>query len=125
MFVLDAIAIGLVVGELAGGSIAALAEMRIRWSGLILAGLIFQLVLFSGPVTDRIGDFGPVLYVLSTGVVLGAVLRNWRIAGLPIVVLGAVSNAAAILANGGFMPASPGALIALDPTRGFIVYRQR
>ena len=113
MFVLYAIAIGLVVGKLTGGSIGALAEMRIRWSWLILGGLIFQLVLFSGPVADRVGDLGPILYVASTGVVLGAVLRNWRIVGLPIVVVGALSNAAAILANGGFMPASPGALLAL------------
>jgi lipoprotein signal peptidase len=113
MFVLYAIAIGLVVGKLAGGSISALAEMRIRWSGLILAGLIFQVVLFSGPVADRVGDFGPLLYVVSTAVVLGAVLRNWQITGLPIVVVGALSNAAAILANGGFMPVSPGALLAL------------
>jgi len=64
-------------------------------------------------VADRVGDLGPILYVASTGVVLGAVLRNWRIVGLPIVVVGALSNAAAILANGGFMPASPGALLAL------------
>ena len=113
MFILYAIVIGLVIGKLAGGSIGALAEMRIHWSGLILAGLIFQVILFSGPVADRVGDLGPVLYVVSTGVVLGAVLRNWDITGLPIVVVGALSNAAAIVANGGFMPASAGALLAL------------
>jgi hypothetical protein len=113
MFVLYAIAFGLVVGKLAGGSVGALAEMKIRWSGLVLAGLIFQVVLFSAPVADRVGDLGPLLYVVSTGVVLGAVLRNWDITGLPIVVVGALSNAAAILANGGYMPASPGALAAL------------
>ena len=113
MFVLYAIVIGLVVGKLAGGSIGTLSEMRIRWSGLILAGLLFQVVLFSGPVADRVGDLGPLLYVVSTGVVLGAVLRNWDITGLPIVVVGALSNAVAIVANGGFMPASAGALIAL------------
>lgn len=113
MFVLYAIAIGLVIGKLAGGSIGALAEMRIRWSWVILAGLVFQVILFSSPVADRVGDLGPILYVGSTGAVLWAVLRNWRIAGLPIVVLGALSNAAAILANGGFMPASPSALLAL------------
>jgi hypothetical protein len=113
MFVLYAIAIGLVVGKLAGGSIGALAEMRIHWSGLILAGLIFQVILFSGPVADRVGDLGPLLYVVSTGVVLVAVLRNWDITGLPIVVVGALSNAAAIITNGGFMPASAGALLAL------------
>ncbi len=113
MFILYAIVIGLVIGKLAGGSIGALGEMRIRWSGLILGGLVFQVVLFSGPVADRVGDLGPILYVVSTAVVLGAVLRNWEITGLPIVVVGALSNAAAIVANGGFMPASPGALAAL------------
>ena len=40
-------------------------------------------------------------------------LRNWRIAGLPLVALGAASNAAAILANGGYMPAGAAALAAL------------
>jgi hypothetical protein len=45
--------------------------------------------------------------------VLVAVLKNRRIVGLPILVLGAASNAAAILANGGFMPASVAALVSL------------
>ena len=33
--------------------------------------------------------------------------------GMPLVALGAACNLAAILANGGYMPASPGALAAL------------
>ena len=113
MFVLYAIVVGLLLGRLSGGSLTGLAELRIRWGPIILGGLVFQVVLFSGPVAERIGDLGPVLYVASTGAVLAAVLRNWRIVGLPIVALGAASNALAILANGGFMPTSAAALEAL------------
>ncbi len=113
MFVLYAIVFGLIAGRLLGGSLAGLADLRIRWGPVIVAGLLVQVVLFSGPVADRVGDVGPLIYVVSTGAVLAAVVRNWRIVGLPVLALGAVSNAAAILANGGFMPASPGALAAL------------
>jgi len=42
-----------------------------------------------------------------------AVLRNLDVPGMPLVALGAACNLAAILANGGFMPASPGAMAAL------------
>jgi hypothetical protein len=113
MFVLYAIVAGLVVGALTGGSIARLGELRIHWGAVIIGGLLFQVALFSGPVSERVGDLGPWLYVASTGAVLVAVMRNWRIAGLPILALGAASNAAAILANGGYMPASISALTTL------------
>jgi hypothetical protein len=36
-----------------------------------------------------------------------AVLRNLPIRGMPLIVLGAGCNLAAIVANGGYMPASP------------------
>jgi hypothetical protein len=46
------------------------------------------------------------------------VVRNARLAGLATVALGAASNLAAIMANGGYMPASPGALAALGKSIG-------
>lgn len=113
MFVLYAIGAGLLVGALSGGTLARLGDMKIKWGPLIIGGLLFQVVLFSPPVAERVGDLGPLLYVVSTGAVLVAVLKNRRIVGLPILVLGAASNAAAILANGGFMPASVAALVSL------------
>ena len=58
-----------------------------------------------------VGAAGPPLYVASTAAVLIAVLRNLRASRRwPLVALGAVSNLAAILANGGVMPASPDAV---------------
>jgi hypothetical protein len=53
------------------------------------------------------------IYVLSTLAVAAAVAANLRIRGMTIVLLGAVSNFAAIVANGGYMPASAEAMEAL------------
>ena len=112
MFILYAVVIGLVVGLLAGGRIAGLAELRIRWSPLIAVGLLAQVLLFSEAVASRVGDLGPPLYIASTLMVVAAVLRNLSIPGIPIVVLGAACNLAAIATNGGYMPASRSALEA-------------
>jgi len=110
---LYAVAIGLGLGLLLRGRIARLGQVRLRWAPFAFAGLAVQLILFSGPVAGAIGAAGPPIYVASTAAVLGAVAVNWRIPGLPIVAAGAASNLLAIVANGGYMPASPEALAAL------------
>jgi hypothetical protein len=112
MFILYAVAIGVVVGLLAGGRPSGLATIRIRWAPVIAGGLLFQVLLFAAPVAERIGDLGPALYLGSTVAVAVAVLRNWAIPGIPLVVAGAACNLAAVLSNGGFMPASAQALAA-------------
>jgi len=113
VFILYALLIALIVGILAGGRLARLGALSIRWSWVIAGGLAAQLVLFSDPVTRIVGHAGPVIYVATTGCVLLAVLANRRIVGIPLVVAGAAANMAAIIANGGFMPASAAALAAL------------
>lgn len=118
MFILYAIPVGLVVGWLLGGRLDRLAELRFRWAPLAIAGLFAQVVLFAGPVAERIGAFGPALYVGSTVAVLVAVVRNIRLPGIALVVAGAVSNLLAIVANGGVMPASPEAVAALGLEAG-------
>ena len=112
MFILYAVAIGLVLGLVLGGRPAGLADLQIRWPWLMMAGLLAQVALFSAPVTDRIGALGPPIYVASTAAVLVAVLRNIRTAGMPVVALGALSNLVAITANGGVMPTTREALAA-------------
>ena len=119
MFILYAIAIGLVLGLVAGGRAAGLANLPIRWAWPMVAGLLIQVALFSAPVTDRIGALGPPIYVVSTAVVLTAIWINRRIPGMLIVAIGATCNLSAIVANGGYMPADPAAMAALgrgDPT---------
>jgi hypothetical protein len=107
------IAAGLVIGRLAGGRVANLEQIRFVWWPLALLGFGVQLVLFFGPVQERIGAEGPVIYVLSTLAVLVALLRNLRLTGLPILAAGAILNLIPILANGGYMPSSPEAWEAI------------
>lgn len=112
MIILVAIPIGILVGLLARGSLANLSSFRFRWSWVAVAGLLIQVALFT-PTGDRIaGSAGPAIYVASTAAVFLAVLRNIRLPGMPIVAAGSISNLTAIIANGGFMPADAGALIA-------------
>ena len=121
MLLLYAIPVGLVVGLLAGGAINRLAAVRFRWAALALGGLVFQLALFSPPVASAFasGDLiGPTLYVGSSVVVLVALAANLGQPGLRVVLAGAALNLLAIVANGGFMPASPDAWAALHGSVG-------
>lgn len=110
MFILYAIPVGLLLGLVRGGRLGSLADLRFEWGWLVMAGLVAQVALFSEPVGRVVGGATPILYVVSTALVLAAVLRNWRLPGLRLVALGAISNLVAIIANGGYMPADPGAL---------------
>lgn len=121
MFMIYSVVIGLVIGVIVGGRPRGLATLELRWAPLIVAGLVTQVLLFSDPVAERIGDIGPAIYVGSTLMVLAAVARNSRIRGMPVVIVGAASNVAAIVANGGYMPASREALAALGKS-GPVVY---
>ena len=97
---------------ISGGRLEGLFELGFRWAPLAVAGLIVQVVLFSA-LGDRLaGSFGPAIYIASTAAVFVAVARNWRLAGMWAVALGALSNLVAITANGGFMPADAAALAA-------------
>ena len=113
MFILYGLLAGFAAGLVLGGRPGALGDVKIHWVPVVLAGMLVQLVLFTSPVSDRVGDLGPVLYVGSTALVFAAVVRNYSLAGLPLVIVGAASNLTAIVTNGGYMPASPGAIASI------------
>ncbi len=121
VFILYAILAALVIGLVTGGSSARLGDLRFRWAPLVAVGLGIQLLLFSSPLGDAIGPAAPIAYVASNLAVLVAVWRNLAIPGLPLVLLGGISNLVAIVANRGYMPVSPDALAALGrvPREGY------
>jgi Family of unknown function (DUF5317) len=121
VFVLFAIPLGIALGYLLGGRLDRLASVRFEWAWLAVGGLLVQVLLFSPLVTDRIdAGLGAAIYVASTAAVLVAVLRNIRVPGLAFVAVGAISNLAAVIANGGVMPTTTEALAGagLEPTSG-------
>ena len=113
MFILYAVVIGLALGLLMGGQASRLGELKIRYAWVCVLGLAVQLVLFSDPVTERIGDLGVPIYLISTIVVAIAVAANFRVPGMAVIALGAFSNLAAIVANGGYMPTTAEAMAAV------------
>lgn len=113
MFILYAIPIGIAAGLLLGGRLDRLGELRLRWAPLAVLGLLVQVALFADPVSAAVGDAAPAVYVASTAAVLVAVVRDIRLRGMAIIALGAASNLAAIVANGGYMPADPAALASV------------
>jgi len=110
MFILYAIPIGIVAGYLLGGRLERLGSVRLRWVPLALIGFAIQAVLFTQPFGTWPEGLVPALYQASTAVVLVAVLRNLAVPGVPIIAVGAACNLAAIVANGGWMPADAAAL---------------
>jgi hypothetical protein len=113
VLLLYSIVAGLLIGRLLGGRVRSLEDVRFAWWPLALAGLAVQLVLFAGPVAEQVGAEGPVIYVASTLAVLVALLRNLGLPGMPIIALGAVLNLLPVVTNGGAMPSSPEAWLAL------------
>jgi len=121
MFILYAVLAGLIIGVLSGGSAGRLGDLRFLWAPLIALGMAAQVVLFSTPLGDAIGPAAPLVYVASNLAVLAAVARNLAIPGLALVLVGGASNLVAICANGGYMPVSRDALVALgrQPLAGY------
>ena len=121
MFILYAVLAGLVVGLVSGGSPTRLGDLRIKWGVLIALGMLAQVVLFSTPIGNQLGDAAALVYIASNLVVLGAVAANLAIPGLAAVLVGGTSNMIAIVANGGYMPVSPDALAAMGrlPKEGY------
>jgi hypothetical protein len=113
VFILYAIPIGVALGWLTGGRLTGLADVRIRLAPLAIAAVAVQLVLFSPPAEALGPDLARALYVASTAAVVGAVVANVRLTGMPIVFAGSLANLVAIVANGGSMPADPAALAAV------------
>lgn len=113
MFILYALVVGLLLGVVTGGSLSRLAALRFRWGPAVAAGLLAQVVLFSTPAGDALGGLAPWVYVASNALVLAAVARNVAIRGLALVFAGGLSNAVAIVVNGGYMPVSEAALMAM------------
>jgi hypothetical protein len=113
MLLLYAVLIGLVAGLISGGKFAALGSTHIRLWPVALIGLFAQLLLFSSPLAAVVGPWGPSLYVVSTVLVLMALVWNLRQPGFWLIILGALANFVVIVMNGGQMPASPDAWQAL------------
>lgn len=108
------IVLGLVLGLVAGGSLANLASIRLRRTWLLLAAVVIRygteaLLNANIPV---IADLRLPLLASSFAFLLVALWTNRTYPGLSLAFVGILSNATVIVANGGYMPIWEPALIA-------------
>jgi len=108
---LGVIVLAVVAGLIAGGSIQRFGELRLRWWALAPIGFALQGV----PLPDGRHGSDLLIRMLVFGtsyvLVIAFAVKNWRLAGVPLIVLGLFLNGLVVTANGG-MPVSRSALEA-------------
>ena len=105
-FTIVAVAVGLVIGLLAGGRPRHMAGRSVRFGGLLFAGLVLQVVSAAVDSTA-----GLVLLLTSYLLLLAFAVGNVALTGMWLVALGVGLNLVVIGVNGG-MPVRPSALVA-------------
>jgi hypothetical protein len=112
MFLLPAVVIGVLAGFLLGGRLGRLAEVRLRAPWLFYLAIAMQMLAFPSLVMPwQVAEgLATALSVGSYVCLVTVFLLNVRLRGLAIAGGGMLLNLAAILVNGGHMPALPSAM---------------
>src|SRR5512133_2181615 len=100
------VAVGLLLGLLAGGRLDNLADIRLRFLPLLFLGVIVRFGTELG-LSYGIQAFETLrvpLLALAYGLLLFTLWQNRGYPGLALAFVGIALNAIAIMANGGYMP---------------------
>ncbi len=112
----ELIVAALLIGRLAGGKLGRLADAQIRYVWLILIPLGLYIAALAANYSHLIPQSSWV-FGLAHGIAIASLVAltalNARIPGVKLMFAGLVANAAAIVANGGFMPTSARAAAAI------------
>jgi Family of unknown function (DUF5317) len=96
---------------LTGASLRPMAALPIKHLWLVWLAIGVQTALVSAPWHPP-QALGQILHLVSYVLAGVFAIRNRSVPGVPVIAAGGLLNALAIFANGGVMPASPGALRA-------------
>jgi hypothetical protein len=112
MLWLVALAAGVVVGLLSGGSVGNLSRLQFRWPWLVIAAVVVREAVLLTPL-NRI-EGARYVYVLSlVAIVAWTIAHLRRLPAVWLVTIGAALNLLVILVNGGRMPVTPGMAMEL------------
>jgi DHA3 family macrolide efflux protein-like MFS transporter len=103
---LIAVAIGIIAGLLAGGRIANLLSIQLRFGALIVLGLVlrFLTLWLIDQDVDIVDQVRVALFALAFGSLVVALWLNRSQPGLLLAMLGVGANGLVIVLNGGYMP---------------------
>jgi MFS transporter, DHA3 family, macrolide efflux protein len=118
---LSTILLALLVGALAGGGIPRLADLKLRWSFLLLGAILLRVLAGLSRETG-IGSDIPVgwAFIAAYGLIFVWLWGNWRVPGLQIASVGIGANMAAVIVNVGQMPIWSAAFFAAGFTEAQI-----
>ena len=106
--------LGLALSPLIGGSLSRLGRLDLKGIPLLYVAICLQLVAF--PVHEGLwqtpDEIAIALWLASYACLIAATFKNIKLRGIPLIGAGIAANLAAIIANGGHMPALPRALEA-------------
>jgi hypothetical protein len=106
VFWLVAMALGLGLGLLTGGSADNFGRLRFRWPWLVIGAVVVREVVLLSPLDHVEG--AQYLYALAlAAIVIWTLLHLRRLRGIWIVTAGGGLNLLVILANGSRMPVAP------------------
>ncbi len=107
IFIVLAAAVGIAFAR--GGRFSHLAQSNFRFSALILAGFLIQVLIYSSLWQDnsQTRPLSPYAYLLSLFLLLIALSQNQHLPGMRLITLGFALNALVIALNGGYMPTTP------------------
>lgn len=108
MFLLAVLILAVATVPLAGGRLAALGDIPVRWPGAAMGAIALQILVIS-VFPDRFETAHEPLHLLSYGLAAAFIVANLRLPGVLVIGLGGALNLIAIVANGGVMPASAAA----------------
>lgn len=103
----------LLFGWIFGGKFWRLADAQIRYGWLFFIPIGMYLAAWGVaflPWHEKLSWFSGVSHVVEKSALIMLAAANWRLPGAKLILLGMGMNLAALLANGGLMPASPGAI---------------
>lgn len=115
MVVTLAVFLALAAGLVTRGRLQNLATIRVQWWPLLVLAVVLQAYAVGHWATDSLGPI-PLRagsFVATHALILGVAAVNFRLAGFRLIILGAAANLAALLANGGLMPVSAEARVAI------------
>ena len=112
-FTIIAVALGLVVGLVAGGRPSNIGRRPLRAIGALGAAVVLQAL---PQLIDVSGTTGLACVLGSYALLLVFAMVNVRFVGMPVVLVGLLLNIAVIGANGG-MPVRADAILTVDSTQ--------
>ena len=112
MFVLTVLCVALIFSLLTGGRLRYVENFRLKALLLGVGAFVVQLLIFTSRGESLLGVLLPWVYVLSLLMLVAFLLVNYRVFGVPILLVGLMLNLLVIGVNHGRMPADPQALVA-------------